>query len=320
MSGERIGVLCSLLSGSAASTAEASVEPLRPEWVDPEAGLAVWQALRAAGEDAVLLREGGALDLTLRAERITVVLPAARGPALREGGARGLLELLGVPYPGSDALTTALALDARRSRQVLRQLNLPTPASYNLDAGALAQGSALEELLSRQRSFGYPVVVRARHDDPRCPPRRARDEAELMAALRAAAAEQAELLVERHGAGRVCSVALLDGALLGIGASAGPPLSEERRRGVVELAQRASQGLGCVGPVQVDLLVSERDNESVLAVDPRPALSPGGLFGQAAAERGVSFAELVARWLRGATLRGRPRGRLSALAPTPLAA
>ena len=38
-----------------------------------------------------------ALDLTLRAERITVVLPAARGPALREGGARGLLELLGVP-------------------------------------------------------------------------------------------------------------------------------------------------------------------------------------------------------------------------------
>ncbi len=336
------------------------------------AGRAVLAALLTRGHDAVLIEMGRDLDVALRALKIQVAFLASRGRTGEDGSVQGLLELLGIPYTGSGVLASALSLDCQKARLVLRQNNLPTPPCYLIWA---SEEPSDAELAARNEGFGYPAVVRPRHDNPGCLPCAVESDEELVAAVRAVRRFDDDVIVERHGAGRTLAVGILDGnpiaalefyrdrrsaaviarearsaaviarearsaaviarearsaavidpaQLLGaaedetgsftVGLSR---LSQERLRGVMELSVRASQVLGCSGPTRVDVLVSDRGNEVVLAVNPRPALSPKSLLGRAAQSAGISFDDLVERVLHLARLHGR-RPRHAELCGPPL--
>lgn len=303
------------------------------------AGRAVLAALRSRGHDAVLVELGRDLDVALRALKVQVAFLASRGRIGEDGGVQGLLELLGIPYTGSDVLASALSLDCHKARLILRQHNLPTPPCYLIPA---SEEVADTDLLARHEGFGYPAVVRPRHDNPNCLPCAVETDEDLLSAIRAVKRFEDDVIVERHGAGRTVAVAILDGVAIAalelqgrrdqkhqklkeqktaamdpaqlLGAAEDetgsftvglPRLSPERLRGVMELSVRASHVLGCPGPTRVDVLVSDWGNEVVLSVNPRPALSPRSLFGRAAQSAGLSFEALVERVLSRARLHGR---------------
>lgn len=332
MRGQRIGILCG-----------GPLDPVSsPELMDPlEVGLGcgpeVQAALSARGQDAVLIELGRDLDVALRSGRIGVAFLASRGRIGEDGAVQGLLELLSIPYTGSNLLSTALALDCQKSRAVLRQHNLPTPAFYTIDATAPPapqqepHGEAAEPLHS---GFGYPAVLRPRHDNPRCLPRVVGDDAGFQRAVAEVRRFDDDVVVERYAAGHTVAVGLLDGKVLGALSLCGrdergrlcrsdpaglpaagedggrygalpPRLSPERLHGVTELARQAARALGCQGPVRVDVLVSDRGNEVLLSVNPRPALAPESLLGRAAQQAGLAFADLVDAVLAGAVLHGR---------------
>jgi D-alanine-D-alanine ligase len=284
-------------------------------------GEAVHAALVARGHDAVKIFVDGDLDVALRAERIDVAFVALHGRFGEDGCVQGLCELRNIPYTGSSVLGSALSMDKLKAKELFRLHNLPTPSYY---LHRRSQGSARDQ----HGAFGFPVVCKPRGEGASLGVRRADDLDELEAALEEALRFDEHVLVERCIEGREVHVALLGGHVLGAvelvtghatyeyGALSGaapvslflpPRLSAERLRGVAALAERAAQALSASGLVEVDLLVGERDNESILEIDTEPLLLPQSPVVRIAHAAGLDFGALVEAVLARAQLHARRR-------------
>jgi D-alanine-D-alanine ligase len=75
-----------------------------------------------------------------------------------------------------------------------------------------------------------------------------------------------------------------------------------RQRGVLNLAERAANALGCTGAVRVDLLVTEEENEYVLEVNTLPGMTETSLLPRIAQAAGYDFGALCDAILDSATL------------------
>jgi D-alanine-D-alanine ligase len=286
-------------------------------------GEAVLAALRERGHDAVPVYVDRDLDVALRQERIDVAFVALHGRWGEDGCVQGLLEMLGIPYTGSDVLASALAMDKAKAKELFRLHNLPTPAYYVLRAADAG------ELADHHGDFGMPCVVKPVREGSSVGVTIVRDEAELAPAVMRALAFDDQVLVERFIAGREVSVAVLGDRALGAveiapregfydyankytrGATdyfVPPRLSPERYRGVLAQALRAHLALGCSGATRIDMIVSDAGNEFVLEVNTVPGMTPTSLLPKIADAAGISFADLCEAMLADAVLTTR-RGR-----------
>jgi D-alanine-D-alanine ligase len=158
---------------------------------------------------------------------------------------------------------------------------------------------------------------------------------ELACALGSAFEHDDTVIVERFVAAAEVNVGILDGRVLGAieivpkngmydyEAKYTPGMSEyhmparlspTRYRGVLNLAERAAQALGCTGALRVDLLVTSGENEYVLEVNTLPGMTPTSLLPKIAAASGYAFADLCEAILDGARLHTPVRRRPNATA------
>ncbi len=102
-------------------------DDLYAEWDDAETILALASALETRHEVA-LVEARPDFPLRIRAARPDLVFNIAEGfhGASREAQVPGILEMLGIPYTGSDPLTLALCLDKARAKEVLAYRGVPT--------------------------------------------------------------------------------------------------------------------------------------------------------------------------------------------------
>jgi D-alanine-D-alanine ligase len=273
-------------------------------------GRAVAEALEGAGCDVIRidLGGGGAALQALSSARMDVAFLALHGRLGEDGCVQGVLEVLGVPYTGSDVLASALAMDKLKAKELFRLHNVPTPPYYEIRAEDIAGGVG-----EVHGSFGFPVVVKPRREGSSIGVAMARDLAELQQAVGAALAHDRSVLVERYVKGREIAVGLLDERVLGAieiapkrdlydyEAKYTPGMSEyflparlsaTRMRGVLNVAERAAGALGTRGACRVDLLVTEGMNEYVLEVNTLPGMTPTSLLPKIAQAAGFGFAEL----------------------------
>jgi len=307
--GRRIGVLL----GGLSSEREVSLRT----------GEAVLKALRERGHEAVPIYVDRDVDVALRQEQPDVAFIALHGRMGEDGCIQGLLELLGIPYTGSDVMSSALAMHKGKAKELFRLHNLPTPAYYTLcsaDTGDLA---------GLHGDFGFPCVVKPIREGSSVGVTICRSEADFAPAVERALCFDDELLVERFIEGKEVSVAILDHRALGAveiaprlgfydyqnkytkGATdyfVPPRLSPERYRGVLAQALRAHLALDCNGATRVDMMVSDSGNEFVLEVNTVPGLTPTSLLPKIADAAGISFGELCELMVASATLASR-RGR-----------
>jgi D-alanine-D-alanine ligase len=293
--------------------------------VSLRSGEAVLRALRERGHDAVAIYVDRDVDVALRQEQIEIAFIALHGKWGEDGCIQGLLELLGIPYTGSDVLASALAMHKGKAKELFRLHNVATPAYYTVTAAALADG----DLESLHGDFGFPCVVKPIREGSSVGVTICHAFAELGPAIERARCFDDELLVERYIAGREVSVAIVEDRALGAveiaprdgfydyankytrGATdyyVPPRVSPERYRGILAQALRAHTALGCRGATRVDLMVSEAGNELVLEVNTLPGLTPTSLLPKIADAAGISFGELCEMMLAGARLATR-RGR-----------
>jgi len=287
-------------------------------------GEAVIAALRERGHDVAPIYVDGDLDVALRQEQPDVAFIALHGRMGEDGCVQGVLELLGIPYTGSDVLASALAMHKGKAKELFRLHNLPTPAYYTLSAADTA------DLAAVHGDFGFPCVVKPIREGSSVGVTIVRDAAELAPAIERALCFDDEILVERFITGMEVSVAIVDNRALGaveIAPRAGfydyqnkytkgateyfvpPRLSPERYRGVLAQALRSHMALGCRGATRVDMMVSDSGNEFVLEVNTVPGLTPTSLLPKIADAAGISFGELCELMLAGATLASSRRGR-----------
>jgi D-alanine-D-alanine ligase len=296
--------------------------------VSLRSGEAVAKALAARGHQVVRV------ELPLRAEdasaaiadaRIDVAFLALHGRMGEDGCIQGLLELARIPYTGSGVLTSALAMDKQKAKELFRLHNVPTPPYYtvtaNEDPTSLAQ---------RHGSFGFPVVVKPRGEGSSLGVRRAADLTELAECIEEAFELDDCVIVERFVAGMEVNVGILDGKVLGAIEIAPKSasgmydyeakytpgmtsyfmparLAPARLVGVSNLAERAAAALGCTGAVRVDLLVTSGENEYVLEVNTLPGMTETSLLPKIAAASGLDFGALCQAILDGARLHSTQR-------------
>src|SRR5215208_6588939 len=126
--------------------------------VSLKTGAACADALRQKGHDVTLVDVDLDVGARLRDARAEVAFIALHGRWGEDGCIQGLLEMLGIPYTGSDVLASALAMHKAKAKELFRLHNLPTPAYYTLNAPQ-APG-ADDDLAAIHGDFGFPCVVK----------------------------------------------------------------------------------------------------------------------------------------------------------------
>lgn len=260
------------------------------------------------------------VDELLREAHVDAAFLALHGRGGEDGCVQGLCELLGIPYTGSNVLASALAMDKLKAKELFRLHNVPTPPYY------VVTRSELDELADVHGSFGFPVVVKPRGEGSSVGVARASDLDELEHAVAQALRFDDSVLVERFVRATEIHVGILNGRVLGAievvpksgfydyeakytaGATEyilPPRIPTTRARGVMNLADRAAQALGCTGACRVDLLVTEGENEYVLEVNTLPGMTPTSLLPKIAAAAGLDYPALCESILEGARLHAR---------------
>lgn len=309
MRNRRIGVLMGGLSSEKA--------------VSLATGEAVVTALLERGYEVEPIFVDRDVDLVLRQSKIDVAFIALHGRYGEDGCIQGLLEVLGIPYTGSDVLSSALAMHKVKAKEIFRLHNLPTPPYY------VATRENETALLECHGDFGFPVVVKPVTEGSSVGVEIVRSPEEFEAACERSFFFDDELLVERFIEGQEVSVAVLHDHSIGaveIAPKTGfydygakytkgateyhipPRISRERFLGVLTQAERAHRALGCAGATRVDTIVSVTGNEYILEVNTLPGMTPTSLLPKIAASNGMCFEDLVEDIVRTAGLSAAGRG------------
>jgi D-alanine-D-alanine ligase len=150
--------------------------------------------------------EGGAPFLP---PGIECVFPVLHGPYGEDGLIQGWLELLDVPFVGSDSVGSQLAMDKILSKVVLRYngIQVPSWAEVTREEYAADPADAIHRALVR----GVPSFVKPNRLGSSVGISRVADEAEMAAALELALEHDKRVLIEPEIDGREFEVAVLDG-------------------------------------------------------------------------------------------------------------
>ncbi len=244
---------------------------------------------------------------------IDVVFPALHGTFGEDGTMQGLLELADLAYVGPGVLGSALAMDKEVMKRICRAHGLPvvdfaTQFRGHLDAGAI------------EAKFAYPVFVKPANLGSSVGVAKAKDRAQLEAALLAAAEFDTKIIIERAVIGREfeCSVLgndpleasipceilpsrefydyedkyLLDKAVIELPAK----LSAEQTAAMRRLAVAACRACEVQGMSRVDFLMDGASGEIfVNEVNTIPGFTSISMFPKMWEYSGVSYSALLDR-------------------------
>jgi D-alanine-D-alanine ligase len=292
----------------------------REREVSLKTGSAMLKALQEGGYKAIGIEVSADICARLLEARIEVAVIALHGRWGEDGTMQGLLELLRIPYTGSGVLASALAMNKIKAKEIFLYHGLPTPEFVTL-----AEGKEPHE-----PSFPPPWVIKPASEGSTIGIDIVMDREGLEQAVRRAAEYDHEVFVERFIKGKELTVGILKGEPLPIveivpkggfydyqakytpGQTAyicPARISERQEQDIGELGLKAYHALGCSGCARVDLLLSERGEAFITEVNTLPGMTETSLVPKAAAQRGISFLQLVEIILEEASLKIEQEGR-----------
>ncbi len=294
-----------------------------------EAG-AVEQALLKLGHQAVPVPLADNLSdfiqrlQSFRPELVFNLCEGFWGDARQERNIAGLFELLGFPFTGSDSLCLGLSQDKLRTKALLQQSGLPTPAF----AVARQKGDAL-----RIEKLRYPLIVKPPYEDASqgiAPASVVDNKQELARRIRYIhEVYRQPALVEEFIAGRELNVAILgsrkpkilpiseitfdpalkrplvcfdskwspeSAAYRGTKPVCPAQLSSKEMLLVYTVAERAFSLLGCRDYARVDIRLHD-NTPYILEINANPDISPEAGLARSAAAAGLSYPQFVERIL-----------------------
>jgi D-alanine-D-alanine ligase len=324
--------------------------------VSRASALEVAKALSSGGHSVVRLELDAFLPESLRTGGYDVVFPVAHGAVGEDGSLQGLLEVLDLPYVGSDVLASALAMHKRVARVVFAQAGLPIARGLALGR-AVARGDARAAAERVRREVGARVVVKPSSHGSAIGVVRLEADAsskELESAIEGVWAIDDFAIVEHFARGREITCGVLetletDRTDPTAPAVALPPteiLSPEdpfytyearytpgRSRHVCpanvdagtlarvqRLAVAAHVALGCRDLSRVDFVLGDDgdlDAVTLLEVNTLPGMTATSLYPEAAGVRGLGFSELCAGLVTRAHVRGPARRAAARPMPAP---
>jgi len=295
--------------------------------VSLRSGHRVTNALAERGHDTFLL-DPGELPLTEALQERTpdICYLTLHGKEGEDGTVQRLLDLLGIPYTGTEAFDCEVAFDKVLAKDALIRAGVRTPVWVVVEGWALRDlgaGAALGKALER---VGLPCVVKPSRSGSALGVGFVEREADLPAAVMAALSFAGAAIVE----------AKVEGSELAAGVVGSPPealplVEIVAKNGVYDYAARytagateyfaparvpaetaaacareamlAVTGLRSRDVTRVDMIVDESGAPWVLELNVSPGMTETSLLPMAAQAAGWSLAELCERVLRSAVAR-----------------
>lgn len=245
------------------------------------------------------------LNLCQSADAVFMALHGANG---EDGKIQACFELLGIPYTGTDAVSSAMAMDKGITKDIFYAHNIPTPAGIRLKKGE-----------TEQRKVPYPCIVKACCGGSSVGVCIAHNEEEYEAAKAEAFRYDNEVVIEQYVKGREFSVGVMDGKALpvieiapkqgfydyknkyqaGSTVETCPAeLSVEKTEEMQKIAEQVYQALRLKNYARMDFMMSEAGEIFCLEANTLPGMTPTSLLPQEAAAVGISFEELCEKILQ----------------------
>ncbi len=250
------------------------------------------------------------------ADVLFLCLHAGRG----EGGIlQAALDVIGVPYTGSGALASALAMDKDLSKRLFRAAGVPVPAWFMAPV-------APEDVTT---ALGWPVIVKPSKMGSSVGMTLVKNARGLDAAVEVARRYDDEVMAEQFIPGRELTVGIVGDVPLPVGeiipkhelfdyeCKYTPGMSEETfpanldtplARQLQELALTAHRALKLGGYSRVDFRLSREGDIFCLEANTLPGMTRTSLLPQAARAAGIEFPELCERICQLARNSGSARG------------
>jgi len=271
----------------------------------------------SAGNELVPLETGSALSKTA-SEKVDVVFIAMHGPYGEDGTIQGLLEVLGLPYTGSDVEASAISMNKIRCKEVYMHHRIPTPKYVAFDVYEWQKKQ--EKLIERTESrLGFPCVTKPPKLGSSVGIRITKDKNEFTEAVNLVLRYDNQVMVEQFIPGREITSPVLgnkpgqkptalplveivpkSSTFFDYEAKYAPGGSDEisparlddvLTRKAQRLGIKAHQALGCAGLSRTDMILNG-DQIYVLETNTIPGLTEASLFPKAARAMGMSLAQL----------------------------
>jgi D-alanine-D-alanine ligase len=289
--------------------------------VSLRSGASVARGLTAAGHEVVTvtierdghwLSEGSPLELSPAGGLLgaDAAFPALHGAFGEDGSVQGLLELLDLPYVGSDVLASAICMDKLTLKRLFAQRGIP-----QVDFAAFGE----EGWRERCEAMGLPLWVKPSRMGSSVGITRVEDLAALDAAVELALRHDPRVIVEAAAGGREveCSVlgnesplTSLPGEIVanadwydfeakyeegGMELRVPAPIAGEAAERVRELAASTFALAGCSGLARCDFFVEPDGEVLVNEINTMPGFTETSVYAKLLEASGIAYAELCDR-------------------------
>ena len=239
------------------------------------------------------------LEICGRADCVFLALHGANG---EDGKVQACLELLGIPYTGTDFVSSALAMDKGITKDMFKAYDIPTPAGIRLKKGE-----------REEKKVPFPCIVKACCGGSSVGVCIAWDEKEYEAAKEEAFRYDDEVIIEQYIEGREFSVGVMDGKALpvieiapkkgfydyrnkyqaGSTVETCPAeLPKEKTEELQKMAERVFAVLRLKNYARMDFRMNHGGEIFCLEANTLPGMTPVSLLPQEAAVLGIDFPTL----------------------------
>ena len=254
----------------------------------------------------------------IRKKNCGIVFNAVHGLYGEDGLIQGTLDMLKIPYTGSDVLAASLTMDKVMTKKILNAEKITTPKSEVFRA--VDKNEKLAEKI--EKDFGLPVVIKASNQGSSIGVNIVETSDKISAAVANAFTFGDEILVEEFIQGRELTVAVFgneDNAealpVIEITTTTGrydyetkykkgasthicpAEISAKLTKKVQETAIKTFKACKCSGVARVDMMLSEKNIPYVLEVNTVPGMTETSLVPDAARAAGIEFPELCEKIL-----------------------
>ena len=144
------------------------------------------------GDKFVLIKKNGIKRVI---DYIDLVLPVVHGTNVEDGTLQGYLELIGIPYVGSNLYSAAIGQDKVFQKQILESSKLPVTKYMWFFDSEYKENE--KEVLKEIKSIGYPVMVKPARLGSSVGISKAKNEDEVRVAIEEAIKYDEKILVEK---------------------------------------------------------------------------------------------------------------------------
>ena len=279
--------------------------------VSLNSGAAIVAALQSRGIDAHPFDPKTQDIVQLKALGFQTAFNTLHGTYGEDGTVQGLLEALGVPYTGCGVMASAIGMDKYRTKLVWQGLGLPVP-----EFAVLHDDS---DFAAIERELGLPLFVKPAVEGSSVGVVKVKEAGSLKAAYQSVKHLHGEILAERFIGGGEYTCAVLNGQALPsihiIPATefydyeakynrddtvyqCPSDLNEADEALMRTLSVRAFAAIGGQGWGRVDFLKDTDGKLYLLEVNTLPGMTSHSLVPKAAAQSGLSFADLCVEILK----------------------